>query len=66
MQNVASSRTRGKAFGAIGGGGLLSAAKAIVGIADRMTLIIDEKGKIAHILDSVNTKNHAHEVLALL
>ena len=59
-------RSVGKAYGAIGGGGLLSAAKAIVGIADRVTFIIDEKGKIAHIIDSVDTKNHAEEVLALL
>ena len=56
----------GKAYGTIGGGGLLSAAKAIVGMADRVTFIIDEKGKIAHIIDSVDTRNHAEEVLALL
>ena len=59
-------RSVGKAYGTIGGGGLLSAAKAIVGIADRVTFIIDGKGKIAHIIDSVDTKNHAEEVLALL
>ena len=56
----------GKAYGTIGGGGLLSAAKAMVGMADRVTFIIDEKGKIAHIIDSVDTQNHAEEVLALL
>lgn len=56
----------GKAYGTIGGGGLLSAAKAIVGMADRVTFIIDDKGKIAHIIDSVDTRNHAGEVLALL
>ena len=59
-------RSVGKAYGTIGGGGLLSAAKAIVGIADRVTFIIDGKGKIVHIIDSVDTKNHAEEVLALL
>ena len=59
-------RTVGKAYGTIGGGGLLSAAKAIVGMADRVTFIIDEKGKIAHVIDSVDTRNHAEEVLALL
>ena len=59
-------RSVGKAYGAIGGGGLLSAAKAIVGLSDRVTFIIDEKGKIAHVIDSVNAKNHAEEVLALL
>ena len=56
----------GKAYGTIGGGGLLSAAKAIVGMADRVTFVIDEKGKIAHVLDKPDTKNHAEEVLALL
>ena len=59
-------RSVGKAYGAIGGGGLLSAAKAIVGLADRVTFIVDEKGKITHIISSVDTKNHAEEVLALL
>jgi len=59
-------KTVGKAYGTIGGGGLLSAAKAIVGMADRVTFIIDEKGKIAHIIDSPETRNHAEEVLALL
>lgn len=56
----------GKAYGTIGSGSLMSAAKAIVGMADRVTFIIDEQGKIAHIIDSPNTKNHAAEVLALL
>jgi thioredoxin-dependent peroxiredoxin len=56
----------GKAYGTIASGGLLSAAKAIVGMADRVTFIIDEKGKIAHIIDSPDTANHAEEVLALL
>ena len=56
----------GKAYGTIGGGGLMAAAKAIVGMADRVTFIVDEKGKIAHILDKPETKNHAEEVLELL
>lgn len=59
-------KTIGKAYGTIGGGGLLSAAKAVVGMADRVTFIIDEKGKIAQVIDSPNTRNHADEVLALL
>ena len=59
-------RSVAKAYGTIGGGGLLSAAKAIIGMADRVTFIIDVKGEIAHIIDSVDTKNHAEEVLALL
>ena len=59
-------RTIGKAYGTIGGGGLLSAAKAIVGMADRVTFIIDENGKIAQVIDSPNTRNHAEEVLSFL
>jgi thioredoxin-dependent peroxiredoxin len=56
----------GKAYGTIGGGGLLSAAMSLAGMADRVTFIIDEKGKIAHVIDSPDTKTHAEEVLALL
>ena len=56
----------GKAYGTLGGGGLLSAAKSLVGLSDRVTFIVDEKGTIAHVIDSVDTKNHAEEVLALL
>lgn len=59
-------RTVGKAYGTIGGGGLLSAAKAIAGMADRVKFIIDGKGKIAHVINSVDTRNHAEEVLALI
>ena len=56
----------GKAYGTIGSGGLLSAVKAMAGMADRVTFIIDEKGKIAHVIDAPNTQNHAEDVLALL
>jgi peroxiredoxin Q/BCP len=55
-----------KAYGALGGGGLMAAAKAMFGMADRVTFIIDENGMIAHIIDSPNTKHHGEEVLALL
>ena len=55
-----------KAYGAMGGGGLLSVAKSLAGIADRVTFIIDEDGRIAQIIDSPHTANHAEEVLALL
>ena len=55
-----------RAYGTMGGGGLLSAAKALAGMADRVTFVIDEQGKIAHIIDSPDTKNHAEQVLALL
>lgn len=54
-----------KAYGAMGGG-VFGLAKSLAGIADRVTFIIDDEGKIAHIIDSPHTANHAEEVLALL
>ena len=56
----------GRAYGTIGGGGLLAAARALVGMADRVTFIIDEKGRIAHVIDRPDVASHAEEVLALL
>ena len=56
----------GRAYGTIGGGGLVSKLKAAAGMADRVTFIIDEQGRIAHVLDKPDTANHAEEVLALL
>ncbi len=59
-----------KAYGALGGktggGGLMSAAMSLAGFADRVTFVIDAKGKIAHIINSPETNNHAEEVLALI
>lgn len=56
----------GKAFGVIGGGGLLAAAKSFAGLADRVTFVIDENGKISHVLDKPDVAHHAEEVLKLL
>ena len=56
----------GRACGVLGGAGLLSAAKAFMGMADRVTFIIDGKGRIAHVIDRPDVSNHAGEVLALL
>lgn len=56
----------GRAYGTIGGAGLLSAAKALIGMADRVTFIIDENGRIAHVIDRPDVSRHAEEVLALL
>ena len=56
----------GRAYGTIGSGGLLSAAKALIGISDRVTFVIDGKGRIAHVIDRPDVANHAEEVLALL
>jgi peroxiredoxin Q/BCP len=56
----------GRAYGTIGGGGLLAAARALAGMAERVTFLIDEKGRIAHVIDRPDAARHAEEVLALL
>ncbi len=56
----------GRAYGTLGGGGLMSKLKAAAGMADRVTFIIDEKGKVAHVIDKPDVANHAEEVLKLL
>ncbi|HAO33120.1 MAG TPA: peroxiredoxin [Candidatus Competibacter sp.] len=55
-----------QAYGAIGGGGVIGAAKSLFGVANRMTFIIDESGHIAHIIQSPDCADHAGEVLKLL
>lgn len=59
-------RAIARAYGAIGGAGLFGIAQAMLGLADRVTFIIDEQGKIAHVIDSPRAMNHAEEVLARL
>ena len=58
-------RAVARAYGTIGGGigGML---RGMLGFTERVTFIIDEKGKIAHVIDSPQTKNHAEEVMRLL
>ena len=56
----------GRAYGTIGGAGLISKLKSAAGMADRVTFVIDEKGRIAHVIDKPNVSSHAEEVLALL
>jgi len=56
----------GRAYGTIGGAGLMAKLKTAAGMADRITFVIDEKGRIAHVIDKPDTANHAEEVLALL
>jgi peroxiredoxin Q/BCP len=56
----------GRAYGVLGGPGILSKLKSAVGFADRVTFVIDEKGRIAHVIARPDVANHAQEVLALL
>lgn len=56
----------GRAYGTLGGSGLLSKLKSAAGMADRVTFVIDGSGRIAHVLDRPDVSRHAEEVLALL
>jgi peroxiredoxin Q/BCP len=58
-------RSVSRAYGAIGGGvgGVL---RGMFGTAERVTFIIDEQGRIAHVIDSPDTATHAAQVLKLL
>jgi peroxiredoxin Q/BCP len=58
-------RTVAKAYGVMGSG-LGGTLRGMLGLAQRVTFIIDEKGRVAHVIDAPNTANHAEEVLALL
>ena len=58
-------RAVARAYGAIGGG-LGGTLRGMLGMAERVTFVIDEQGRIAHVIDDVNTKDHAAQVLALL
>jgi peroxiredoxin Q/BCP len=50
----------GKAYGTISG------LIGLVGLNQRWTFVIDEKGRIAHVFNKVDARNHADEVLAVL
>lgn len=56
----------GRAYGTIGGSGLVARLKSAAGMADRVTFIIDERGHVAHVIDKPDVSRHAEEVLALL
>lgn len=58
--------TVGRAYGTLGGSGLMSKLKSAAGMADRVTFVIDEQGRIAHVIDRPDVGRHAEEVLALL
>lgn len=54
-----------KAYG-VAGSGLGSLLRSIVKFSERVTFIIDENGRISHIIDNPDCPDHAEEVLALL
>jgi peroxiredoxin Q/BCP len=52
-----------RAYGTLGGSGLLARLKTAAGWADRVTFIIDEGGRIAHVIEKPDVAHHAEEVL---
>jgi thioredoxin-dependent peroxiredoxin len=54
-----------KAYGVLGSG-LFGIARLFVGAYERVTFIIDEQGKVAHVLDHPDTHGHGDEVLSRL
>ena len=58
-------RSVAKAYGVLGGG-LGGALRGMLGMAERVTFIVDERGRIAHVIDAPDTKHHAEQVLELL
>jgi len=58
-------RSVARAYGTIGGG-LGGTLRGMLGLAERVTFILDEQGRICHVIDSPDTANHAEQVLKLL
>ena len=58
-------RSMAKAYG-VAGSGLFGVARALTGMNERVTFIIDEKGRIAHVLADPTCPNHGEEVLTFL
>ena len=56
----------GRAYGTLGGSGLVARLKSALGLADRVTFVIDERGRIAHVIDKPDVSRHAEEVLSLV
>ena len=56
----------GRAYGTLGGEGMMDKLKSAIGAARRVTFIIDEKGRIAHVIDKPQVARHAEEVLELI
>jgi peroxiredoxin Q/BCP len=58
-------RSVAKAYGVLGSG-LFGVARSIAGVAERVTFIIDEHGRIAQVIDDPHTRDHAQQVLGYL
>jgi peroxiredoxin Q/BCP len=58
-------RSVAKSYGVMGSG-VFGIARGLIGLAERVTFIVDEKGKIAAVIDDPDTANHAEQVLRYL
>ena len=58
-------RSVAKAYG-VAGSGLFGVARGLLGLNERVTFIIDEQGRIAHVIDNPDTRHHGEEVLKYL
>ncbi|HSN21218.1 MAG TPA: peroxiredoxin [Usitatibacter sp.] len=58
--------TIGRAYGVLGGRGILARLRTAAGLADRVTFVVDERGRVAHVIDRPDVERHAEQVLALL
>jgi peroxiredoxin Q/BCP len=58
-------RSVARAYGVLGSG-VFSVARGLLGLAERVTFIIDEKGRIARVIDDPDTAGHAAQVLRYL
>ena len=56
----------GRAYGVLGGRGLLARLRTAAGLAQRVTFLIDAEGRIAHVIERPDVARHGEEVLALL
>jgi thioredoxin-dependent peroxiredoxin len=56
----------GRAYGTLGGTGLRARLRTALGLAERITFVIDADGRIAHVIEHPDVARHAEEVLALL
>jgi peroxiredoxin Q/BCP len=52
-----------RAYGTLGGSGLLARLKTALGWTDRVTFVIGEDGRIARVIEKPDVAHHAEEVL---
>ena len=57
--------TVARAYG-VAGSGLGGLLRSVVKVSERVTFIIDEKGRITHVIDDPDCPDHGAEVLAAL